>query len=100
MGYIFAIKGYDTSCELWELYGGPTLETVNNIIDRVYYNLDLVQIKLFCHKSLAMVNTIVYFDDIKDKPSKYMLKRQFLSNEKIDEELFTIFLKYKDSCEE
>ena len=100
MGYIFTIKGYDTSCELWELYGGPTPETVNNIIDRAYDNLDFNQIKLFCHKSLAMVNTLVHFDDIKDKPNKEMLKRQFLSNEKIDEDFFTIFLKYKDSCEE
>ena len=47
-----------------------------------------------------MVKTIVHFDDIKDKPNKEMLKRQFLSNEKIDEDFFTIFLKYKDSGEE
>ena len=97
MGYVFAIDAYDTSCELCELYGGPTMETVNNVIDLAYDSLDIDQIKLFCHKSLAMV---VHFDAIKDKPNKEMLKRQFLSNEKIDAYFFTIFLRYKDLCEE
>ena len=29
IGYIFQIASYDTSCELWKLYGGPSEETVN-----------------------------------------------------------------------
>ena len=99
MGYLFQIGQYDTSCELWELYGGPTEETVNDIIDSAYDHLDLARVKLFCHKSLAMVKTIVHFEDIKDKPSKEMLKQQFLCNEKIDADLFTIFLQYKDLFE-
>ena len=45
------------------------------------------------------MKTLVHFEDIKDKPSKEMLKRQFLNNDNIDADLFTIFLQYKDLFE-
>ena len=65
-----------------------------------YDSIDIDQIKQFCHKSLAMVKTLVHFEDIKVKPNKEMLKRQFLNNEKIDADFFTIFLHCKDLCED